>query len=150
MWHALVPGRLRLQKLFSSFPDGWPGVGLVLLRLAVALNTAVQGVGALAVSTEPAFTLWIVALPAILAGVALLIGFFTPVAGAATTLAYGVMGASLLLHSGAVMRDSAFTALDLAAISIALVLLGPGAFSLDARIFGRREIIIPQERRPPC
>jgi len=32
----------------------------------------------------------------------------------------------------------------LAVISAALVLLGPGAFSLDARLFGRREIIIPE------
>jgi hypothetical protein len=33
-------------------------------------------------------------------------------------------------------------------MSLALVLLGPGAFSLDARLFGRREIIIPVGRRP--
>jgi len=41
---------------------------------------------------------------------------------------------------------SASTAFILAAISAALVLLGPGAFSLDARLFGRREIIIPEGR----
>ena len=41
---------------------------------------------------------------------------------------------------------SALAALNLAAISAALVLLGPGAFSLDARLFGRREIIIPEGR----
>jgi hypothetical protein len=38
-------------------------------------------------------------------------------------------------------------ALNLAAISATLVLLGPGAFSLDARLFGRREIIIPEGPR---
>ena len=36
----------------------------------------------------------------------------------------------------------------MAAISAALVLLGPGAFSLDTRLFGRREIITPEGRRP--
>jgi hypothetical protein len=41
---------------------------------------------------------------------------------------------------------STFAAFNLAAISAALVLLGPGAFSLDARLFGRREIIIPEGR----
>ena len=41
---------------------------------------------------------------------------------------------------------SALAALNLAAISAALVLLGPGAFSVDARLFGRREIIIPEGR----
>jgi hypothetical protein len=40
----------------------------------------------------------------------------------------------------------ALTAFNLAAISAALALLGPGAFSLDARLFGRREIIIPEGR----
>jgi hypothetical protein len=41
---------------------------------------------------------------------------------------------------------STFVAFNLASISAALVLLGPGAFSLDARLFGRREIIIPEGR----
>jgi uncharacterized membrane protein YphA (DoxX/SURF4 family) len=41
---------------------------------------------------------------------------------------------------------SALAAFNLAATSAALVLLGPGAFSLDARLFGRREIIIPEGR----
>jgi hypothetical protein len=34
-------------------------------------------------------------------------------------------------------------------MSFALVLLGPGAISVDARLFGRQEIIIPDGRRPP-
>jgi uncharacterized membrane protein YphA (DoxX/SURF4 family) len=44
---------------------------------------------------------------------------------------------------------STLAAFNLAAISAALVLLGPGAFSLDARLFGRREIIIPEGRLSP-
>jgi hypothetical protein len=31
----------------------------------------------------------------------------------------------------------------------AIALLGPGAFSLDARLFGRREILIPPDPRSP-
>ena len=34
-------------------------------------------------------------------------------------------------------------------MATAIVLLGPGAFSLDARLFGRREIVIPLAARPP-
>jgi hypothetical protein len=33
-------------------------------------------------------------------------------------------------------------------IASAAMLLGPGAHSLDARIFGRREVIIPKATRP--
>jgi len=36
--------------------------------------------------------------------------------------------------------------LNLIVLSIAIALLGPGAFSLDARMFGRREITIPSSR----
>ena len=51
--------------------------------------------------------------------------------------------------TGANNHISASAAFNLAAISAALVLLGPGAFSLDARLFGRREIIIPEGRVQP-
>jgi uncharacterized membrane protein YphA (DoxX/SURF4 family) len=42
---------------------------------------------------------------------------------------------------------SSIAHLNLAMICVALVLLGPGAFSLDARLFGRREIIIPDPKQ---
>ena len=48
---------------------------------------------------------------------------------------------------GANNHINALAAFNLAAMSAALVLLGPGAFSLDARLFGRREIIIPEGGR---
>jgi uncharacterized membrane protein YphA (DoxX/SURF4 family) len=41
---------------------------------------------------------------------------------------------------------SSMAHLNLAIICIALALLGPGAFSLDARLFGRREIIIADSK----
>jgi hypothetical protein len=39
--------------------------------------------------------------------------------------------------------EAKLTAALATVIAVALICLGPGAFSLDARLFGRREIIIP-------
>jgi hypothetical protein len=38
---------------------------------------------------------------------------------------------------------------DTVVLSAVIALLGPGAFSIDARMFGRREILIPSASRPP-
>ena len=43
--------------------------------------------------------------------------------------------------------DEKLSAILAAIIAVAIVFLGPGAFSLDARLFGRREIIIPPRVR---
>jgi uncharacterized membrane protein YphA (DoxX/SURF4 family) len=80
-------------------------------------------------------------------GAAVLFGFLTPVAGLSATIGYLGMGISLLLSADTAKHNFACSFFDLAAVSMALTLLGPGAFSVDARLFGRREIIIPERGR---
>ena len=62
---------------------------------------------------------------------------------AAATVGCLMTGVSSFLMTEANNHIRALAVFNLAAISAALILLGPGAFSLDARLFGRREIIIP-------
>jgi uncharacterized membrane protein YphA (DoxX/SURF4 family) len=126
-----------------------PGVGLILLRLAVAVGAIFHGVCRLIASSGPTPILWATGLLECLIGGALLIGFLTPVAGCLATVANTASGASVMLASGLLADARAATSIILAVMSLALVLLGPGAFSLDARIFGRREIIIPAARHTP-
>jgi uncharacterized membrane protein YphA (DoxX/SURF4 family) len=145
----MYPRRHRLQKLFSTFPDGWPGVGLVLLRIAVAMNAIAQGICALMGSNGVTLTVWALGSLAIVAGLVFLVGFLTPVAGFVLTLGYLINGVALLVTTEASRHAHAYTSLYLAVISLALALLGPGAFSVDARLFGRLEIIIPDGRRRP-
>ena len=120
---------------------------MILLRLTLAINAIVYGVGTLAAYSAPKVSLWAAGLLAVLAGMALLIGFLTPLASATTAVVYLLIGVSSPAH-GFPGMGSAVTAFDPAAISIAVLLLGPGAYSLDARLFGPREIIIPGGSRP--
>jgi uncharacterized membrane protein YphA (DoxX/SURF4 family) len=149
LWFLYATRRQRLQRLFSSFPEGWPGTGLVFLRLIVALNTISSGVGALVGSSSHAISVWAVGSLAIAVGAAIFVGFLTPAASAAATAGYLMTGVSSFLKTEANNHFSTLAVFNLAAISAALVLLGPGAFSLDARLFGRREIIIPEGPRSP-
>lgn len=86
---------------------------------------------------------WGLATVALASGAFLLTGLMTPVV--ALLVAAGGMGVALswipLPHQD--LLDSYLAIINLIVTSIAIVLLGPGAFSLDARMFGRREINIP-------
>jgi uncharacterized membrane protein YphA (DoxX/SURF4 family) len=118
------------------------------MRLAVALSAIVQSISTLVGS--PTLPLnWAIGLLEILVGTALLIGFLTPIAGASASVGNLAIGISWFMTSGENAHDKTVAALYLVVISIAITLLGPGAFSLDARLFGRREIIIPEVSRPP-
>ena len=120
-----------MQRLFSTFPGGLPGAGLVLLRAAVAIPLIYGGV-LTAFSPAPAILERVTAGAAIL----LLIGLWTPIAGALTALAELSLA---VLHPA-----EPWMYVDFAAMGAALALLGPGGCSVDARLFGRKHIEIPK------
>lgn len=113
------------------------------------MTTAVQGGTHLGYASEPTLAVWAAGLVAIASGALLFIGFLTPGAGtlAGLSIAFIAMpwfpgpGAGLLMHGGG--------ALCSAAVAIALVLIGPGSLSVDARLFGRREIVFPHHSHDP-
>jgi len=108
------------------FPSGSPGFALLLLRLfvgAVFVSDALTTGAALSGVSI-----------CVLVGCALAViaGYLTPIAAVLASVTEAAIAplahvSSLTLHSIAPM-----------VIAIALALLGPGAYSLDARIFGRR------------
>jgi uncharacterized membrane protein YphA (DoxX/SURF4 family) len=117
------------------------------MRLTVALSAIVQAVDTLIESPAQPLS-WVIGLLEIFVGAAFLIGFLTPFAGAFASLGNLAIGVSWFLATGGDAHEKALAAIYLAVISMAITLLGPGAFSLDARLFGRREIIIPEASRP--
>jgi len=118
------------------------------MRLAVALSAIVQGIDTFIESPAQILNCAIASLETLI-GAALLIGFLTPVAGAFASLVNLASGVSWFLTPGGHAHGRTVAAFYLLVMSIAVTVLGPGAFSLDARMFGRREIIIPEASRPP-
>jgi hypothetical protein len=121
-----------MQKLFSMFPLGLPGLALLLVRASVVLALLLADHGHRHVLPG-----WIHAV-AVLISIALLVGYLTPIA-AATAL---VFHALLWFGTGV---DSASMAAIVALDAIALALLGPGAYSIDAHLFGRRVVVLPPQ-----
>jgi uncharacterized membrane protein YphA (DoxX/SURF4 family) len=112
------------------FPYGWPGRGLLLLRLVVALILIHDGIGAL-MGGQQRESISLQAIAAI-AAVFLLAGLWTPIAGWIVTLSE-----IWIILTGA---DDPRTTILLATLGTALAFLGPGALSVDARLFGRKRL----------
>lgn len=135
--------RYLLARLFTTFPGGAAGVGLLLLRSAAGGATVMQGLQYLTASmplTPPHIT--VLSVAAVLIGLMLLLGVMTPVAGAVTALGIGGNYLSWFPAPPGGSGDEELVVVFSEMISAAIILLGPGNLSVDARIFGRREIVI--------
>lgn len=138
-------GEVHLQRLFSTFPGGWPGIGLLLLRGAIGLVVLFGAGFSVSGGPQSGIQIWMV-VSAVAAGAALILGLFTPVAALLTGLGAIAAGFSLLPAPVSNVTESKLALILIATVAVAIACLGPGGFSVDARLFGRREIIIP--RRP--
>jgi putative oxidoreductase len=130
-----------MRRLFSSFAHGVPALGLMLLRVTVGIALIAHSVPPL-LSGHPLAIATLYALLA-LSGLLLLVGLWTPVAGA--LVAPEVLGAALA-HLAPWPQG-----LFIVVMALALALLGPGAWSIDAWLYGWKQIRINGNRRrgPP-
>ena len=117
------------------FPAGGPGIGLLLLRVSVAAGFFLGG----PVQAASNFARSDVVLRAVL-DAALGLGVLTPL----TALLSCVLAIVDVARLGVLQAPVALVTIVNA---IALGLLGPGAYSLDARLFGRRVLIVPAKDR---
>ena len=123
-----------MQRLFSTFADGWPGTGLLLLRLLT--GTALIHFGIANLREAPPLATVVLQSIGVGAGILLLAGLWTPVAGGLAAIVKVLIAFSRYFsHSG----DPSIPLMQ-AVLGAALAMVGPGAWSIDARLFGRKRI----------
>jgi len=138
-----------LQRLFSTFPSGPPGLGLLLLRAAVGVVLITQGALALVNGADRTLSTWTLTLIAVGSGLSLLLGFMTPCGSVLAAMFSAAIALSWLPQDALSVVQTKQAAALVALMAAALAFLGPGAYSIDSRLFGRREIVIPPSSRCP-
>jgi uncharacterized membrane protein YphA (DoxX/SURF4 family) len=128
-----------VQRLFSMFPTGPVGIALLVLRILVAATLLVDGSAQWTLVTS-LWTLLLFVIPA----AALCCGFLTPCC--ATFCCIEELGA--LWVTGGQNQSHHFHLVLASLTGAVLAILGPGAYSIDARIFGRRLLTVPSGKKP--
>ena len=125
-----------LRRLYSTFAGGGPGAGLLLLRVAAGIGGIIHGLAGLRAGPPPG--LFATDLLSVATGVLLLAGLWTPIAACLVVLV--VVWNSI--DQGTIVWACIFWG----TMGAALALLGPGAWSVDARLFGWKRIDIRDRR----
>ena len=116
------------------FADGWPGTGLLLLRALT--GAALVHYGILSLREAPHLAPIAPQIIGAGAGILLVVGLWTPVAGALVAI--------VEMWTTFSRPGDPWIPVMLAALGAALAMVGPGAWSVDAKIFGRKRIDIPE------
>lgn len=125
-----------MRRLYSTFAGGWPGAGLLLMRLVVGFVLVVPAGSQL--WGDPPLNTTITSAILLGAGILVTAGLWTPIVG---TVVAVVEGWKILTLSG-----DRWLWLLLGAVSGALAMLGPGLWSIDARLFGWKRVEVPPRR----
>jgi putative oxidoreductase len=118
-----------LQRLFSTFANGWPGFGLLIQRLLTGIALLHNGMVQL---ESPRAGLMIPETTGAILGLFIMMGLGTPLVGS--------LVAAVEFWIFLVGGSDIWISLMLAVFGGTLAMIGPGAWSIDARLFGRKYI----------
>lgn len=118
-----------MQRLFSTFAGGWPGAGLLIQRLFVGSALLY------CMLVSPASSVTAAQVFGAAAGLLLIAGLWTPVAGSVAAFSGTFVAVSSPAHAA--------IPVGLAVLGFTLALIGPGEWSVDARLYGRKRFVPP-------
>jgi putative oxidoreductase len=130
-----------LQRLFSTFPNSWPGFGLLLIRLCLGIALIHFGSNHLLSDRAQPFP-FTQNSTCILSGILLIAGVWTPVVAILAALNEVLVAVSSFSHPS----EDLWIHVSRGVLAISTAMLGPGAWSIDARVFGRRRIDLHRSR----
>ena len=125
-----------MRRLFSTFAGGSPGIGLLILRLVLGSVLIVRA--SFKLWSDPPLTLTIASLILLAGAILLILGLWTPIAGTIVAL--------VELWKILTLPGDKWVWLLLATISAAVAMLGPGLWSVDARLFGWKRVEAPPRK----
>lgn len=125
-----------MRRLYSTFAGGWPGAGLLLMRLVVG-SALVARAGSSLASHSP-MNITVLAVLSMAAGILLIAGLWTPIVGTSVAL--------IEICKMFMLAGDRWVWLLLGTAGLALAMLGPGLWSVDARLFGWKLIEVPPRK----
>ena len=118
-----------MQRLFSTFAEGWPGIGLLLQRILTGALLIRFGIMELRAASSPSAA--IAQIIAAFAGALLVIGLWTPIVGTLIAVIELWVAANV---------SNPWISIIVAILGATVAMIGPGAWSIDARLFGRKHL----------
>ena len=134
--------RTALDRPFFLFPGRSAGLALLGLRLLAGAGAIVAG-SAYADGWSTLISSRVTGLVLVIDGLLLVLGLFTRVAGFIAPALACAAAFNWILPVSPWFAEIRAVALPFAVVSLSLVALGPGAYSMDARLFGRKQLHIP-------
>lgn len=141
-----------MRKLYGEFWVGRAALGLLILRVVTGVALMIHGWPKMqnafhwmdGMGSTPAVFQSLAALGEFAGGLGLIVGLLTPIA--AFGIAATMVGAIFIGNAGApwINSDPKGKSFELASlyllIAVAVMLIGPGLYSLDAKLFGKRRV----------